>query len=444
MGNLDEIRSITKRLLREGASTLQQYEEALPLCKELYEAFPETHELWDVQQYANCLKRLNKIDEAEQVCENIYTELNGTESVQQQNRAFVYIENLYAWILNDKYVRTVTQTDYQYTEIVLDKLSLLYKLLQDTKATKPSFSYCVLTVLKQLHKDNENIDSKKSLELLNLITPSELTAEAKVFTDSTGKTREFASPKEDYYKLKSDFLLDEKQYEDCIICCNEAMETLERLHYDNGVWFSRKIANSLGGLGNIEGAINNLEKLTTVSDKWFLLYEIGKYYLQLNNLDEALTYMLRAVCTKDPERMKVSLIESIGDLLTEIGDKSFAQDNYNYARQIRQNNDWSVAYSLQGKIKEEKEVASKDIKKKWIQKLYQISGSKRGKVIKLFNGKGGFIQADQSYYFRFKNFFGKSDLLKIDDCVEFIVVNSYDKKRQIGTKEAAAITPIRR
>ena len=53
-----------------------------------------------VKENANCLKRLNKIDEAEQVCENIYTELNGTESVQQQNRAFVYIENLYAWISN--------------------------------------------------------------------------------------------------------------------------------------------------------------------------------------------------------------------------------------------------------------------------------------------------------------------------------------------------------
>lgn len=56
MGNLDEIRSITKRLLREDSPSLQQYEDAMPLCKELYEAFPETHELWDVHQYANCLK----------------------------------------------------------------------------------------------------------------------------------------------------------------------------------------------------------------------------------------------------------------------------------------------------------------------------------------------------------------------------------------------------
>ena len=413
---LYEIRNTTKKLLREGTPTSVEYEKALPLCKELFDAFPETHDLWDVQQYANCLKKLNRLDEAEQVCEDVYSEFKDTEIVKTQSQAFLYIENLYAWIINDKYVKT----------------------------TKPSFPYCALTVLKQLNKQKGKIIAAEGLEILSLISLSELSSEAKSYTDSYGKTREFASLKEDYYTLKSDFLLDAKRYEDCIICCNEAMETLESFHYDNDIWFSRKISKSLGELGKIDDAISKLEKLTIISDKWFLLYEIGKYYLQLNNLDEALTYMLRAVCTKDPERMKVSLIESIGDLLTEIGDKSFAQDNYNYARQIRQNNDWSVAYSLQGKITEEKEVASKDIKKKWIQKLYQISDSKRGKVIKLFNGKGGFIQADQSYYFQFKNFFGKSDLLKIDDCVEFIVVNSYDKKRQIETKEAVAITPIRR
>lgn len=444
MGNLDEIRSITKRLLREGSPSLQQYEDAMPLCKELYEAFPETHELWDIHQYANCLKKLKKLDDAELICENVYFEFKDKNLSQESNRPFLYIKNLLAWIINDKYVKTIRQPNYQYTGIVLDKLILLDELLNQSESNAPSFSFCVLNVLNQLSRISESVDYGKSLFLLNKINPSLLSSEPRHCTDSAGKARELSSKKEDFYKLKSDFLIKDKQYEECIICCNEAIETLESFHYSNEVWFSRKISKSLGELGKIDDAISKLEKLTIISDKWFLLYEIGKYYLQLNNLDEALTYMLRAVCTKDPERMKVSLIESIGDLLTEIGDKSFAQDNYNYARQIRQNNDWAVAYSLQGKITEEKEVASKDIKKKWIQKLYQISGSKRGKVIKLFNGKGGFIQADQSYYFQFKNFFGKSDLLKIDDCVEFIVVNSYDKKRQIETKEAVAITPIRR
>lgn len=72
MDELYETRNRTKMLLRSGNPTISQYEEALPLCKELWEAFPETHELWDAHQYANCLKKLNKLDEAEVVCEAVY------------------------------------------------------------------------------------------------------------------------------------------------------------------------------------------------------------------------------------------------------------------------------------------------------------------------------------------------------------------------------------
>lgn len=70
----------------------------------MFDAFPETHDLWDVQQYANCLKKLNRLDEAEQVCEDVYSEFKDTEIVKTQSQAFLYIENLYAWIINDKYV----------------------------------------------------------------------------------------------------------------------------------------------------------------------------------------------------------------------------------------------------------------------------------------------------------------------------------------------------
>ena len=45
--------------------------------------------------------------------------------------------------------------------------------------------------------------------------------------------------------------------------------------------------------------------------------------------------------------------------------------------------------------------------------------------------------------FQFKNFFGKSDLLKVGDTVAFIVVASFDRKRQIETEEAMVITPFK-
>ena len=61
MENLFELRLETKRLLRDNIPSQKEYEEALPLCKKLWEAFSETNNLWDAQQYANCLKQLNMI-----------------------------------------------------------------------------------------------------------------------------------------------------------------------------------------------------------------------------------------------------------------------------------------------------------------------------------------------------------------------------------------------
>ncbi len=154
--------------------------------------------------------------------------------------------------------------------------------------------------------------------------------------------------------------------------------------------------------------------------------------------------MLRAVCTKEPEKMKVSLIESLGDLLNELGDHSFAQDNYLLVRQIRLKNDWAVKDRLNQKIIENREIILKELRNKWILKLYQLVGSKQGKISKLFPNKtGGFIQSDKSYYFQIKNFFGKSDLLKVGDLVVFIITASYDKKRQIESEEAMVITPFK-
>ena len=45
MDELYEMRNRTKMLLRSGCPTVSQYEEALPLCKELWESFPVSHEL---------------------------------------------------------------------------------------------------------------------------------------------------------------------------------------------------------------------------------------------------------------------------------------------------------------------------------------------------------------------------------------------------------------
>ena len=72
MENLIELRQKTKSLLRDRNPSIEDYNEALPLCKELWAHFSDTQEFWDAHQYANCSKKLGELDEAENVCSYIY------------------------------------------------------------------------------------------------------------------------------------------------------------------------------------------------------------------------------------------------------------------------------------------------------------------------------------------------------------------------------------
>ena len=97
------------------------------------------------------------------------------------------------------------------------------------------------------------------------------------------------------------------------------------------------------------------------------------------------------------------------------------------------------------KVEIEKEVLFKDVRKNWIQLLYKYAGKKTGTIDRLLTGnRAGFIKAEKSYYFQSKNFFGRIDMLKVGDSVDFSTCVSYDRKKQQETIEAIAITPIKK
>ena len=84
MENLFELRQETKQLLRDNKPSQKDYEMALPLCKKLWDAFPETKYLWDAHQYVNCLKQLNMFNEAEEVCDVIYKLFKEDEQIVKE------------------------------------------------------------------------------------------------------------------------------------------------------------------------------------------------------------------------------------------------------------------------------------------------------------------------------------------------------------------------
>lgn len=384
-------------------------------------------------------------NEAEEVCDFIYNLFKEDELISQE-KAYKYILRIYVSVIYSKYIKDLKSPNYEFKGILLEKIQLFISIADDLEWDNYDFiSYSVITGLSYLNKNDNSLDYFTALEILDKLDIKTLSDRPYQYKDSNDKERESASRKEEFYTLKTDLLLKSKQYDECILYCNEALEEIQTFHYSNEIWLERKIALALDGMGEETEAINRLKKLIVTSDKWFLLYEIGKLYLKLGNKDDALQYMLKALCTKDPEKMKVKLIEQLGDVLSDIGETEYAQENYLLTIKIRKENEWLVKDTLLKKVEIEKEVLFKDVRKNWIQLLYKYAGKKTGTIDRLLTGnRAGFIKAEKSYYFQSKNFFGRIDMLKVGDSVDFSTCVSYDRKKQQETIEAIAITPIKK
>lgn len=88
------------------------------------------------------------------------------------------------------------------------------------------------------------------------------------------------------------------------------------------------------------------------------------------------------------------MTESIGDIFTSIQVIDLAQENYNFARQIREENDWTVSQTLNNKISAMTPIRFVDIRKHWITILHNKVGVKHGRILKIFPGhRGGFISS---------------------------------------------------
>ncbi len=84
--------------------------------------------------------------------------------------------------------------------------------------------------------------------------------------------------------------------------------------------------------------------------------------------------------TNDLEKMKVSLIEDIGEYLISANEEEIGQKHFLMAKKIREENGWFVKDKLKSKINKELEISYKELRKICIAKLYDIAISKEGKI----------------------------------------------------------------
>lgn len=257
------------------------------------------------------------------------------------------------------------------------------------------------------------------LSVCEAIDPMHLSTENfTVNIEQRGKTKamELASTREEWYSVYSKALFETGKYDTCKVICQTALEQTEKLHYDNKIWFERRIAQCEIKSGNIEKAINLYNEIVQNKKDWFLLKELSECYFALENLQKALHYACKAASTFGPINYKVELIELLGDILRKTENNTYALNHYQLVKIIREAEKWKVDNELQKKIESlnsyqpiNETLTKEQLKAKlttfWNQAKHNAeptnsrNESEKGKIIKLLPekpfGKEGFIKTDK-------------------------------------------------
>lgn len=222
----------------------------------------------------------------------------------------------------------------------------IFKFVEIYQATLEPRTFSIL--LKKI-RDRPSVNWTFINRFCDLITPEQLDTECTIIeVEKNGVRRpmELASPREEWYALKTKALFETRNYQQCLELSKKALESFEKFHHSNEVWFARRIALSKRHLGNLDEALNELLQVSKRKREWFIQKEIAEIYKEKGEIEEAFKYAIVAVNNSGNIEYKVDLLTLIGDLLNSRGEQELAFKHYSLSRLLRLEQGWRVPESL--------------------------------------------------------------------------------------------------
>lgn len=240
---------------------------------------------------------------------------------------FVVYEMISALIETNNY--DVIFTFIKQHNVVLDEKNFGY-LLKKFK-DKPSVNwtvvnkFCDLVSFENLFTDCKTIEVERKGEK---------------------KPMELASDKENWFAFKTKALFETQQYQECFDLSKKALETFEKFHYSNEVWFARRIALSKKHLGNSEEALKELLQVLRRKKEWFIQNEVAEIYKENRDFDNAFKYAIEAINNFGDLEYKVGLLVLIANILEQKQEKELSFKHYMLSKLLRQQEEWKVPQTL--------------------------------------------------------------------------------------------------
>jgi len=259
---------------------------------------------------------------------------------------------------------------------------------------------------------------------------------------------EFASDKENWYATKSKALFELHNFKECYEISKLAIEKIDNFHYNNDLWFARRIALSKKELGSIDEAIEELEKIYKRKREWFIKKELAELYFEIDKVEKSFYYAIDAICTNGFSKLefKIGLIQLLGNIFKKYNKMEFANKHFLLLKIIREEHGWKIPQELQNELNNIniEEINLSSIKNELIKywkscqpKTDKSLKSKKlqGYIKKILNnnekGKNGFITSNkQDYYFVLPKHIKFIENVELNTKVEFEVLELNNGKKR--------------
>lgn len=353
------------------------------------------------------------------------------------------IKSALCWCYYDGVIKNYNIDDINGFERFIKTANYIINNCEQKKSNEFMYNPFVLTVFRVAKLYKEKGRFLLVLEWLEKINPTILPTKCyKYHCAALGKEVEEASYLEKYYQYKVVSLEKVEKYPECIKCCEEAFEKIEKFHYRNGKWFNiRKLyAECIVNKGD-KIYLNKYKNLALREKEWFMFAKLSDLYYRYNDVDNALLYAFKAVLNcREPEKL-VNVFFNIGLLLknkNDVNNKIF----FSVCAHYKYINSWKFSEELECEIAIQKidyrhniEFSNiKNISKMYLEKKKEKVLEYEGIITKVFlDREYGFIHMkdNESIYFKFSSVkFNLNDISENDKVI--FNLKKYEDKKMVA------------
>jgi tetratricopeptide (TPR) repeat protein len=424
----------TARAKADDCRKAKQFEDAV---REYAQLWPDG-DPWTGWGYALCLRKLGRSKEALDVARAIYA----------LDPNFELGRSVYAWALFDLYIKAIDDPEPES----LRAAQAIVRLAGTADTAYAPTSPLVVTVIKVAKLWAKRTRDIRALEWVEKLDPTRLPLIPGKGRDDQGREREIASPREQYYSIRTHALERLGRWQECLDACMLAVSECSQLHHDNDIWFARRIALAKQALGQPEQALSDLRQLAIRKPRGFMQTDIARAAWEAGDVDSTFKHALQALLAPDEIGFKLEAALLMAQVLWKRSEFDLARAHLSLCLAVRESKGWKVDQDLitlasnwdvNGPRRDLNGIVL-ELQQVWRGWSEELTPTQFGIVVKLLpHGRSGFIRsnAGDQFYFDTREWRQHGTRPAEGSQVKFRTRPGFDPKRNRPTTIACEIRP---